>query len=46
MCVVSSHGCGGLGGGRDGGGGCWHVGQSQDRLVACREMLENFHSAR
>ena len=39
MCVVS-HGYGGLGGGRDGGGG------SPGGLVECREMTENFPSAR
>ena len=43
MCVVS-HGCGGLAGGRDGGGGR-HAGQSQV-VVVCRKMPEYFQSAR
>ena len=42
MCVVGNDYCG-LGGGRDGGG--MFAGQSRG-LVACREMLEYFQSAR
>ena len=45
MCVVS-HGYGGLGGGRDGGGG-WHRCWTKSiGLVACLEMPEHFLSAR
>ena len=40
---VVSHGHGGLGGGRDGGGGC-HAKTSW--LVACLVMPEHFPSAR
>ena len=44
MCVVC-HGYGGLGGGRDGGGG-WYACETNLRgLVACREMPEHFPSA-
>ena len=44
-CVcVAGRGCGGLGGGRDGGGG-WHAcGRKPGGLVACWEMLEHFPS--
>ena len=41
MCVVS-HGHGGLGGGRDRGGGCYACGTKSRGLVACREMPEHF----
>ena len=45
MCVVS-RGCGGLGGGRDGGGD-WYAWETKPRvLVACRESQEHFPSAR
>ena len=43
MCVVS-YGYGGLGGGRDGGGGWYACGTMG--LVACWEMPEHFLSAR
>ena len=45
LCVVS-HGYGGLGGGRDGGGG-WYACRTKPRgLVACQEMPGHFLSAR
>ena len=43
MCVVN-HDYGGLGGGRDGGGG-WHETKSGG-FVACREMSEHIPSER
>ena len=45
MCVVS-HGYGGLGGGRDGGGGQYCMQDKAMKLVTCREMPEHFLSAR
>ena len=44
MCAVC-HGYGGLGGGRDGGGG-WYACDKAEGLVACREMPEHFLSVR
>ena len=40
MCVVG-HGYGGLGAGRDGGGG-WYACRAMPGLVSCQEMLEHF----
>ena len=45
MCVVS-YAFGGLGGGRDGGGGSYAYGRKSRLLIACREMSEHFLSAR
>ena len=44
VCVVS-HGYGGLGGGRDGGGGWYSCGTKPGGLVAFWEMLEHFWCA-
>ena len=40
MCV-DSHGYGGLGGGRAGGGGWYACGTKPGGVVKCREMLEH-----
>ena len=45
MCVAS-HGYGGLGGGRDGGDGCYACRTKPKGLDACRGMPEHFPSAR
>ena len=45
MCVVG-HGYGGLGGDRNEGGGWYACGAKLGRLVACREMPEDFLSVR
>ena len=45
MCVVS-HGYGGLGWVRDGGGGWYACGTMPGGLVACLEMPRHFLSAR
>ena len=45
MCVIG-HGYGGLGGGRDGGGGWYACKTKPGGLVACRKMLEHFPSVR
>ena len=44
-CVVC-HDYGGLGDGRDGGGGWYACGTKPWGLVTCREMVEHFPSAR
>ena len=41
MCV-DSHGCGGLDGGRAGGGGLYACGTKPRGLVTCREMPEHY----
>ena len=43
---VVSHGYGGLGGDRDGGGGWYACGTKPRGLVACLEMPEHFPNAR
>ena len=45
MCVVS-HGHGGLGGYRDGGGGWYAFGTEQSGLVAYQDISEHIPSAR